>query len=552
MKISLTWKLVIGCGLALVTTMAATFYFINLRQERLILRQAENEARAIFRQIIITRKWVADHGGILVERESQKPEIRSSPFIADAEIIDQQGRVFTRETPAMVTKALADYAKEEETYWFHITSLDPVNPDNRPDQLERQALQSFAEDGSDELIATESIARDTYLRYISPLYTERVCLQCHPGYQVGEVRGALSVTIPLSDIFAEAAANRRLLLGAMVGVVVILGTTLVLLLRYLVLTPMQTLATSMQHYSRSGHRDDALVLATGDELQELSQSFADMADRLSDYHYSLEDRIQTATRDLAASNQQLLEANQLLAAANRRKSDFIARASHELRTPLTSIKGGMEYIDTRLRHDSPATAVNQPKSHDELLEFIELIRNNTDRLIRMVNIMLDIERIEMGTMATLNWSTCDLALVIRESVAEMAHTAAGKEVPLLAHGPKPLPIRADEDRLRQVLTNLLANAIKFAPAQSEINIHFKAEGAHAVVEISDQGPGVAAAEEEKIFEKFYKLGDREGSGLGLAICRSIIEAHGGTIGVRPNPEGSGSCFYFSLPRAAPE
>ncbi|HET97262.1 MAG TPA: DUF3365 domain-containing protein [Desulfurivibrio alkaliphilus] len=545
MKISLTWKLVIGCSLTLLVTMGATFHIINLRQERLIIRQAENEARTIFRQIVITRKWVADHGGVLVERRFQ-PAAQPTPFIADAEIIDQHGRRFTRETPAMVTKALANYAKEEEAYWFHITSLNPINPANRPDDLEVRALAAFERENLTEFIAVETIGHDLYLRYISPLYTETVCSGCHQNYQVDDLRGAISVSLPLSKTFAEAAQNRRILLASMSLVVLILGAALLLMIRFLVLTPMRTLADSMQRFSGSGHREDATVLATGDEFEDLSRSFAQMATKLSEYHYELEEKIQAATRDLALTNRQLAETNRLLVAAGERKSDFIARASHELRTPLTSIKGGMEYVTARLTAMPP-----NPKGEElceEVLDFLTLIRKNTDRLIRMVNTMLDIERIEMGTVSSLNWTECDLALVIRESIAEFAPTTAARRIVIRETAPPTLPVAADEDRLRQVLTNLLANAVKFAPENSEIAINLERDPNQLTVEICDQGPGVRSGEKEKIFEKFYKLGDKEGSGLGLAICRSIIEAHGGEIGVRENPAGQGACFYFKLPR----
>jgi nitrate/nitrite-specific signal transduction histidine kinase len=161
--------------------------------------------------------------------------------------------------------------------------------------------------------------------------------------------------LPLSTTFAEAAHNQRLLFGAMSLVVLVLGATLMLLIRFLVLSPMRTLATAMQRFSTSGHRDDAVILQTGDELEELSRAFSRMAGRLSDYHYDLEEKIQAATSDLEQSNYQLAETNRLLAAANERKSDFIARASHELRTPLTSIKGGLEYLSVRLASQATPT-----------------------------------------------------------------------------------------------------------------------------------------------------------------------------------------------------
>ncbi len=547
MKFSLSWKLIIGCVLTLLVTMSVTFYLISLRQERLIVRQAENEARTIFRQIIITRKWVADHGGVYVEKQAV-PWARPNSLAPNSEIIDRQDRRYLLQTPAMVTKALADYAKEEETYWFHITSLNPVNPANRPDDLEREALQAFAEDGGlTEFLAMETISRDTYLRYISPLYAEPVCLGCHQNYQVNDVRGAISVTLPLSETLAEAAWNRRLLFAAMAMVVLILSGALMLMIRRLVLTPMQTLATAMQRYSHSGHQDDAVVLKTGDELEELSRSFAHMAGRLSEYHSDLENKIQVATGDLEQSNRQLVEANRLLAAANIQKSDFIARASHELRTPLTSVKGGMEYLTTRLSSLDPATG--RACSREELLDFLELIRNNTDRLIRMVNTMLDIERIEMGTESSLNLQEFDLAHLVWECREELALTAAANNVEISVHGPQTLIIRADEDLVRQVLINLLANAAKFAPPESAIRLHFFQEEDAAVVTVQDRGPGIDPDQRDKIFEKFYRLGDKEGSGLGLAISRSIIEAHGGWIRVDNNPDGTGACFYFRLPRS---
>ncbi|MDF1613593.1 sensor histidine kinase [Desulfurivibrio dismutans] len=541
---SLSYKLIIGCVLTLLVTMSVTFYLISLRQDRLIVQQAENEARTIFRQIIITRKWVADHGGIFVREPPDQPWVKPSPFMLDAAITDQQERRYLRQTPAMVTKALADYAKEQETYWFHITSLNPVNPANRPDDLERQALEAFAREEMEEFMTMETINRDVYLRYISPLYTETVCLDCHGNYRINDVRGAISVTLPLSETFAEAARNRRLLFAAMGLVVMVLSGSLLLMIRHLVLTPMQTLAMAITRYSRSGHREDAVILQTGDEFEELSRSFARMAGKLSDYHHNLEDKIQIATRDLEQSNRQLLAANRLLAATNVKKSDFIARASHELRTPLTSVKGGMEYLTARLTSLDPDTG--RACSRDELLDFLELIRNNTDRLIRMVNIMLDIERIEMGTMSSLNTQDFDLALLVWESREELALTAAAKNIAITTRGPQALTVRADEDRIRQVLTNLLANAVKFAPQNSEVQLRFSQEEEIAVVEVEDQGAGIEPGQEEKIFEKFYRLGDKEGSGLGLAICRSIIEAHGGRIGAENRPEG-GARFYFHLP-----
>ncbi|MFA7348962.1 MAG: HAMP domain-containing sensor histidine kinase, partial [Desulfurivibrionaceae bacterium] len=213
-------------------------------------------------------------------------------------------------------------------------------------------------------------------------------------------------------------------------------------------------------------------------------------------------------------------------------------------TPLTSIKGSMEYVTARLADLAPQEIGSCPL--DELRDFLQLINKNTDRLIRMVNTMLDIERIEMGITTALHTTRLDLVPVIRETITGLACLAEEKGIRIAALLPETLVLWADEDKIRQVLTNLLANAVKFTPDQSTVTIRAFLEDAFAVVEVLDQGVGIAKAEREKVFDKFYKLGNKEGSGLGLTICRSIIAAHGGVIGVADS-QGPGACLYFWLP-----
>ncbi len=545
-KFSLSCKFIIGCSLTLLTTLGATFYVFNERHEQLILRQAENEARAVFRQIVLTRRWISDHGGIFVEKLARS---QPSPYLANPEILDQQGRRYTRKTPAMVTKELAIYSKEEGSFWFHITSLKLTNPENAPDPFEHRALLAFEREGLREFTAIENIDHQAFLRYISPLYVEEACLKCHrkQGYKLGDIRGAISVSLPMDKTFAEAAQNRRRMFASMLLVVGALSGAMIFMMRHLVLSPMKRLSTSIQEFSR-GNYETGAILPTGDEFEDLSRAFAEMAAQLSGYHDDLQSRIREATGDLAETNQKLSETNRLLSAASERKSDFVARASHELRTPLTSIKGSMEYVTARLACFSPEEISNCPQ--DELCDFFQLINKNTDRLIRMVNTMLDIERIEMGATTALHSSKFELIPVIRETVSGLAFLAKEKGIQITTLLPDTLPLRADEDRIRQVLTNLLANAVKFAPDQSTVTIRACQEEKFTIIEVEDQGPGIPASEREKVFDKFYKLGNKEGSGLGLAICRSIIAAHGGTIVVTDKEPGA--CLYFRLPTSPEE
>jgi signal transduction histidine kinase len=541
LRLNLSTKLIIGCSITLIVALGISFYFIAQRQERLIMGQVENEARAIFKQIVITRKWIADHGGIFVEK---LPWIKPTPYIKDSEIRDVQGKWYIRETPAMVTKELSKYAKDKGLYWFHITSLKLTNPENAPDDFEKNALQQFEKASIKELISIEKMDNSKYLRYVSPLYVEEACLKCHAkqGYKLGDVRGAISITIPMDKTFAEISTNRKGMFIAALLTIFSLISALLLMIKKIVLIPMNRLKAAINDFSEGNYSPENR-LKTGDEFEDLCRSFSAMAGVISEYHSCLNNKIKDATKDLEETNMKLIETNRLLNEANIRKSDFIARASHELRTPLTSIKGAMDYISAKL--SSYLQCHHEETSLEDLHIFFEVIKKNSERLIRMVNTMLDIERIEIGT-SELRFADVNLSYLIVEALTYFQIHADERGIYFNANIPNNITVRIDEDRIKQVLINLLSNAIKFAPEESEILIFAYPEKDYVVVEIWDDGPGIPPSEHERVFEKFYKNGNKEGAGLGLAICKSIVEAHNGIIGV--NSDGKkGSCFYFKLP-----
>ena len=540
-RLTLSLKFIIGCSLTLIIALGVSFHFLAERQERLIMGQVEREVRVLFKQIVITRKWVADHGGIFIER---LPSMKPSPYVPDPEIVDVKGKRYIIKTPAMVTKDLSEYAREQGLYWFHITSLKLMNPENAPDDFEKNAMRHFEEHSVTELLSVETIGNAKFLRYISPLYVEESCLRCHSqqGYKVGDMRGAISITVPIDKTLSEIAANKKGMIIANVLTVLTLVIAMFIMMNKLVLSPTKTLKLSMKYFS-DGKNPPSEILKTGDELEDLSIAFAEMAKTLSEYHDCLNDKIKAATKDIEDTNSKLMEANRLLREANARKSDFIAGASHELRTPLTSIKGAMDYISARL-----SSALSQDRgqtSLEDLQIFFEVIKKNSERLIRMVNNMLDLERIETG-VAELNLTSLDLSGIASEIATYFQAEADKKKISIRPDLGGTFPILADEDRIKQVFINLLSNALKFSPEDTEITLRTFVDDEYAVAEVCDQGPGIPESKQETVFEKFYKSGGKEGAGLGLAICKSIIEAHGGVIGVRSDGE-SGCCFYFRLP-----
>lgn len=542
-RMNLSLKLILGCSITLIVALGISFFILAKKQERIIMEQVEKEARAIFKQIVIARKWVADHGGVFIEK---RPGVNPNPYLKGmkSEIIDVEGKRYVKRNPAMVTKELSKYSEKEGLYWFHITSLKLTNPENAPDEFEKKALLEFEKSDIREAFSVQKIKSSLYLRYISPLYVEDSCLGCHAkqGYKVGDIRGAISITIPLDKTLNYISSNRRGMLIAAVITLLSLIISLFLMIKKIVIIPMERLRSAINEFSE-GEYNPEKRLKTGDEFEELCTAFSTMAAVLSEYHSCLNNKIKEATRGLEETNERLLEANRLLNEANIKKSDFITKLSHELRTPLTSIKGAMDYISARL---SAFISNSSDKSEiDDLYVFFDVIKNNSERLIRMVNSMLDIERIETG-ISQMNFREINLSRIISEVLIYFQVDADRKGLFFNAHIPGELIVYADEDRIKQVLINILSNAIKFSPPESEIIIFAYREKDNAIVEIWDEGPGISASEQEKIFEKFYKNGKHEGTGLGLAICKGIIELHNGIIGVRSDGK-NGSCFFFKIP-----
>lgn len=227
---------------------------------------------------------------------------------------------------------------------------------------------------------------------------------------------------------------------------------------------------------------------------------------------------------------------------DRMKSEFVSLVSHELRTPLTSIKG---YIDLILDGDAGEIT-------EEQQEYLEIARNNADRLVALINDLLDVSRIESGKVE-LQRRALDMAHVIQDVASSLRPQidAKGQHLSLIVH--KPLPtILGDADRVTQILNNLLSNAYKYTPAGGSISIEAQAVAdKHVRVDVRDSGIGLTPDEMGKLFTRFFRAKNKTtqevgGTGLGLTITRSLVEMHGGEITVTSTP-GQGSTFSFTLP-----
>ena len=220
------------------------------------------------------------------------------------------------------------------------------------------------------------------------------------------------------------------------------------------------------------------------------------------------------------------------------RADFVSLVSHELRSPMAAVIGSARTLHQRWRE----------LSADHRDSFLDLIAEETDRLAQLVADVLDTSRIEAGTFSYA-FSDVDLGRLAEDAVA--AAEAGQDAVRVVASVRGPLPaVRGDSERLRQVLANLVDNAIKFSPEGSEVQVTAYANGANVLVDVSDSGPGIPRDQQGLIFEKFGRAktdgGSRPGTGLGLFIARSIVEAHGGTLEVHSAPR-QGATFTLALP-----
>jgi sigma-B regulation protein RsbU (phosphoserine phosphatase) len=265
--------------------------------------------------------------------------------------------------------------------------------------------------------------------------------------------------------------------------------------------------------------------------------------RLQESAAQLEAKVHERTAELEATYRALETSHARLREVDQLKSDFLGNVSHELRTPLAAVKG---YVDNLL--DGVAGPLADKPRH-----YLRRVRDNADRLGRMVSDLLDLTRIEAGKIELI-----PLALPVADLVGDaldgLRHVAAERRVSLESDVPACPPIWADPDKTHQVLTNLLANAIKFSPPGGRVAVVARPEvGGLVRLAVEDTGPGLPAAERERVFDKFYQVGRVEGerppgTGLGLTIARHLVELHGGRIWAE-DASGGGAAFVLLLPSA---
>ncbi|HIC32483.1 MAG TPA: HAMP domain-containing histidine kinase, partial [Flavobacteriaceae bacterium] len=247
------------------------------------------------------------------------------------------------------------------------------------------------------------------------------------------------------------------------------------------------------------------------------------------------------SQELSQLSSQLKQANNELIVKDRQKDEFLDTVAHELKTPITGIRAATELL---MDEDD-----DMPK--DMKQQFLKNILQDSDRLGRLINNILDFEKLETGRL-NLDMSRQDIYVTITKAISSLKQIAAKKEVRIINKNQHHFYLHYDEDRILQVLTNLLSNALKFCePKRGEIVVDYKLGNQFLEISVSDNGKGIPEEDHDYIFDKFYQSQHQntikpQGSGLGLAITKQIVEKHHGKIWAKKGLK-NGASLVFTLP-----
>jgi signal transduction histidine kinase len=393
--------------------------------------------------------------------------------------------------------------------------------------------------------------------YYEPVYWREACIACHNAYSPPErpqfaapeqephpeLRGplrVLKISLPSDEIHAATSKSRAILLTTAILTVFLSVTALYLIVRYVIVKPLNHLRDVSDEISR-GNTSLRADIQTNDEFEDLAASFNRMLRHLVD----AQEDLRKANVDLDAKLDQLAQANMQLHEMNRLKSDFLANMSHELRTPLNSIIGFSDVL-------RGIDALN-----DKQKRYVDNIGKSGRILLEMINDILDLAKMESGRM-DLRLSEFSLAPVVQAQCDLVRSLSEEKNIDLEVDVEPDLPpMLQDQGKVQQILTNLLSNAIKFTPEGGRIVVSARQDEDDILqLTVEDTGVGIAEEDRHVIFEKFRQgstvLGDNHltrkfsGTGLGLSIVKELCRLLGGEITFE-SELGKGSTFTALLP-----
>lgn len=423
---------------------------------------------------------------------------------------------------------------------------NPRTPTDAPDAFESAALAAFA-DGRDEYYGVDEVGGQKVFRYLSALELKYNCLVCHgdpagsvddtgfkrEGMQLGDLAGAVSISIPMASFVAESDADTLSYVLLFAALASAISIAIAFVFNQVISRPLRRLSIAASKVGVGDFDSDVSDMHAYGEIAELSEEFEQMRLRLKESYETLERRVEERTAELAAANERLQEEVEY-------KTTFLNTMTHELRTPLVSIGA---YADVWMR-----TAGGKDPEQDEL---IGGIRDSEKALLATINNTLDAASIEAGRFAV-HAAPTDLLDVVAEIRGIASPLAQVGEIDFEVEAPGDLPIvHIDPAVLHKILVNLVGNAIKFTERGGRIVLALAYEHGCLKVCVTDTGIGIPSEDLDIIFERFRQADQSisrryGGSGLGLSLVKDMTGLLGGRIEVE-SALGKGSTFTVWLP-----
>lgn len=435
------------------------------------------------------------------------------------------------------------WPKEFSNYHYYLLKKDAKNPENKPNGDEMALLKAFQDDVEKQEDVRQLRGKDK-VYYYAAIRASNSCLKCHPRndaerMETGPLQEKSVMAVVRFELSTEAIkrgfhTNRALLItnAILTALLIMLGSYLII--RYVIVKPVKHLK-EVSDAIYAGQLNVRSEIQTGDEFEDLSAAFNRMLRNL----VSMQDRLKSMNSELDQKVDQLARTNLALFESNKIKSEFLATVSHELRTPLNSILGFSDVL------------ISSPTIPEKQRRWVENIQASGKQLLALINDILDLAKIEAGKMQ-IRPERFAFAEVSDGLIGMFRPLADRKAIDLRQVVAPEMPeLYQDPGKLRQILANLLSNAIKFTPEGGRVQMRAAAEGVNLVVQVIDDGVGIAPEDQERIFEKFRQAftpltREHEGSGLGLSIVRELAKLLGGDVQLQ-SELGRGSTFTVRLP-----
>jgi signal transduction histidine kinase len=540
-------RFLLGAGILLLIT--ASFWLYALQTENLAYNQTTTTCRLLLYPIVAKEhlarfnlKTTEDWKKLLHALDKDDPKAKQ---LAARLLHDRQKRKHVEEVFEASENTWLDGLNEVkyQHQFFRKQPGDEAGSHRRlsEDPDEQKILDEFFDPEEEKNEAVRPTDKAIY--YYGAVRAGKGCLACHqdlagrhePGKLAArDLMAVVRIRMPTKAIEDRVHLNRAVLIStALVTALLIMGGSYIIV-RYVIVKPVKHLKEVSDAIS-AGELNVRSEIQTGDEFEDLSHAFNRMLRNL----VSMQDRWRKVNADLDRKVDELAQANMALYESNRLKGDFLATMSHELRTPLNSILGFSEVL------------LSSDQLSDKQQRWVRNIQTSGDRLLNLINDILDLAKIEAGKMQLRleEFSIHDVA----EGLINMFRPLAEKKnIDLRGQIDANIPVmRQDVVKLQQILSNLLSNAIKFTPEGGRVLLKADADPLHVVLTVTDTGVGIAPEEQELVFEKFRQSGnpltrEHAGTGLGLSIVRELSKLLGGEVTLQ-SELGRGSTFTVRIP-----